>query len=81
MWRPFIAGTVIAQCLTNGPYPGNQRLAELLEVHDLLLLVGHYGVQFVQQLVLVRQPAFQVDEALLILDASFAAVHDALGVG
>ena len=42
-----------------------QRPAQLFELHQLGLLIGHNLIQFVQHLVLVCEPRFELDKAII----------------
>jgi len=63
--RPFV-GRIACRCSI--PYRADscrQGPQELIELQNLLLLRGHDIVEFIQQVILVRQPALKIDETLV----------------
>ena len=64
MRRPLVGRIARGDAFAEGSHAVDERPAEFFEGHQFGLLVGDDLVEFVQHLVLVRQPRFEVDETL-----------------
>jgi len=60
MRRPLITGITFCHAIANGTNALDQCLAQLLQLHDFLLLLCHNVVELIQQLVLVSKTALQI---------------------